>query len=79
MGYRVAVVGATGNVGRELLKTLAERDFPANEVVALASSRSVGREISYGEDDVLKVDDLATFDFAGTDLVMSSPGAKVSA
>ena len=55
MGYKVAVVGATGNVGREILTTLAERDFPADEVVALASERSVGVEISYGENKVLKV------------------------
>jgi aspartate-semialdehyde dehydrogenase len=79
MGYRVAVVGATGNVGREILQVLAERDFPADEVVALASSRSIGAEVSYGEDDVLKVRDLAHFDFKGTDLVLSSPGAKISA
>ena len=79
MGYRLAVVGATGNVGREILTTLAECDFPADEVVALASSRSVGVEVSYGEVDVLKVADLAKFDFKGIDLVLSSPGAKVSA
>ncbi|MEO1193364.1 MAG: aspartate-semialdehyde dehydrogenase [Pseudomonadota bacterium] len=79
MGYRVAVVGATGNVGRELLKTLSEREFPADDVVALASSRSVGVEVSYGEEEVLKVQDLDTFNFKGTDLVLSSPGAKVSA
>lgn len=79
MGYRVAVVGATGNVGREMLNTLAERGFPADEVVALASERSVGNEVSYGERDTLKVRDLATFDFKGIDIVLSSPGAKVSA
>lgn len=79
MGYKVAVVGATGNVGREVLKTMAERGFPADEVVALASSRSVGIEISYGEDRVLKAQDLATYDFKGTDIVLSSPGASVSA
>ena len=79
MGYRVAVVGATGNVGREILATLAERDFPADEVIALASERSVGSEVSFGEDAVLKVRDLAGFDFAGVDIVLSSPGAKVSA
>ena len=78
MGYKVAVVGATGNVGRELLKTLAERDFPADEVVALASARSVGREVSYGEDAILKVQDLDTYDFTGTDIGLFSPGAKVS-
>lgn len=51
---KVAVVGATGNVGREMLQTLAQREFPADEVFALASSKSVGKEVSYGEDDVLK-------------------------
>ncbi len=79
MGYKVAVVGATGNVGRELLQIMAERNFPADEVVALASARSVGREVSYGEDDILVVQDLAKFDFKGTDIVLSSPGASVSA
>lgn len=79
MGYKVAVVGATGNVGREVLKTMAERNFPADQVVALASSRSVGMEISYGEDKTVKAQDLATYDFTGTDIVLSSPGAKVSA
>lgn len=79
MGYRVAVVGATGNVGRELLNLLDERTFPADDVVALASSRSVGREVSLGDDHTLKVRDLATFDFSGVDIVLSSPGARVSA
>ncbi|MCZ6604368.1 MAG: aspartate-semialdehyde dehydrogenase [Alphaproteobacteria bacterium] len=79
MSYKVAVVGATGNVGREILKTLSERDFPVAEVVALASSKSVGREVSFGEDEVLKVEDLATYDFEGTDIALFSPGAKVSA
>ena len=79
MGYKVAVIGATGNVGREMLATLAARGFPASEVVALASSRSVGKEVSYGEKDILKVRDLDTYDFTGTDIALSSPGAKVSA
>jgi aspartate-semialdehyde dehydrogenase len=79
MGYKVAVVGATGNVGREIMNIMAERDFPADEVVALASSRSVGKEAAYGDDKRLKVQDLATFDFTGTDIVLSSPGAAVSA
>jgi len=79
MGYKVAVVGATGNVGREMLKTMYERDFPADEVVALASHRSVGKEISYGDDDILKCQDLDTYDFKGTDIVLSSPGASISA
>lgn len=79
MGYRVAVIGATGNVGREIMQTLAERQFPVDEVIALASERSVGTEVSFGEDDVLKVRDLAKFDFKGVDIALSSPGAKVSA
>lgn len=79
MGYKVAVVGATGNVGREMLQTLADRNFPVGEVVALASERSAGQQVSFGEDQVLKVQDLAKFDFSGTDFVLSSPGAKVSA
>lgn len=79
MGYKVAVVGATGNVGRELLNQIDERGFPADDVIALASSRSVGREVSLGDDTVLKVRDLATFDFRGIDIVLSSPGASVSA
>ena len=78
MGYKIAVVGATGNVGHEILKILDERDFPADDVIALASSRSVGKEVSFGDRD-LKVQDLATFDFTGVDIVLSSPGAKVSA
>ena len=78
MSYRVAVVGATGNVGREMLTTLAERAFPAHEVVALASERSIGAEVSFGESQTLKVENLAAFDFRGTDIVLSSPGAKVS-
>jgi aspartate-semialdehyde dehydrogenase len=79
MGYRVAVVGATGNVGREMLSILAERKFPADEVIALASERSIGREVSFGDDKVLKVKNLADFDFTGVDICLSSPGAKVSA
>jgi aspartate-semialdehyde dehydrogenase len=79
MGYKVAVVGATGNVGRELLQVLSERDFPADEVVGLASGRSAGAEVSYGEDDIIKVQNLDTYDFKGTDLVLSSAGAKISA
>ena len=79
MSYRVAVVGATGAVGREILTTLAEREFPARDVVAIASERSAGASVSFGEDDELKVQDLAGFDFRGTDIVLSSPGAKVSA
>lgn len=79
MGFKVAIVGATGNVGREMLQTLAEREFPADEVVALASDRSAGREVSFGEDKVLKVEALDDYDFAGTHMVLSSPGAKTAA
>ena len=79
MGYRVAVAGATGAVGREILATLAERAFPADEVVPLASERSAGVTVSYGEDEELSVQDLSKFDFEGIDILLSSPGAKVSA
>ena len=79
MGYKVAVVGATGAVGHEMLTTLAEREFPADEIVALASERSVGREVSYGDDDVLKIQALESYDFKGVHLALFSPGAKVSA
>ncbi|MGO1080389.1 aspartate-semialdehyde dehydrogenase [Inquilinus sp. CA228] len=79
MGYRVAVIGATGNVGREMLSILAEREFPVDKVVALASERSIGRQVSFGEDDILDVQDLSKFDFKGIDIVLSSPGAKISA
>lgn len=79
MGYRVAVVGATGAVGREIIKTLAERNFPIDEIAILASHRSVGHEISFGEKRVLKVQNLETFDFTGWDLALFSPGAAISA
>jgi aspartate-semialdehyde dehydrogenase len=73
------VVGATGNVGREILQCLAERAFPVDHMTALASQRSVGREVSFGEDDVLRVAVLDDFDFKGTDIALFSPGSKVSA
>ncbi|HEV2548515.1 MAG TPA: aspartate-semialdehyde dehydrogenase [Stellaceae bacterium] len=79
MGFKVAVVGATGVVGHEMLSILAERQFPADEVFAVASERSVGAEVSFGEDAVLKVRDLDQFDFKGVDIALFSPGAKVSA
>ena len=79
MGYKVAVVGATGNVGREMLEILADREFPTDDVVALASSRSIGREVSFGEDDILTVQDLAEYNFSDTDIALFSPGSKVSA
>ncbi len=78
MGYKVAVAGATGNVGHEILKILDERNFPVDDVIALASARSVGKEVSFGDND-LKVQDLAKFDFKGVDIVLSSPGGAVSA
>ena len=79
MGFKVAVVGATGVVGHEMLSILAEREFPADEVIAVASERSAGAEVSFGEDAVLKVQDLDRFDFKGIDIALFSPGAKVSA
>src|SRR5580693_967444 len=79
MAYRVAVVGATGAVGREMLKTLVERNFPVSEIAAVASGRSAGTEVSYGEKRTLKVQNLDTFDFKGWDIGLFSPGASVSA
>ncbi|MBV1705425.1 MAG: aspartate-semialdehyde dehydrogenase [Hyphomicrobiales bacterium] len=77
MGYKVAVVGATGNVGREMLNILDERKFPADEVVALASRRSVGVEVSYG-DRTLKVKALEHYDFSDVDICLMSAGGGVS-
>src|SRR5579872_351477 len=77
MGYKVAVVGATGNVGREMLNILAERVFPADEVVALASRRSQGVEASYGER-TLKVKALEHYDFSDVDICLMSAGGAVS-
>ena len=77
MSYRVAVVGATGNVGREMLNILEERQFPVSEVVPLASSRSKGKEVGYGEQ-TLKVKALEDYDFAGTDIALFSAGSTVS-
>jgi aspartate-semialdehyde dehydrogenase len=74
MGYRVAVAGATGNVGREMLNILAEREFPADEVIALASRRSLGTEVSYG-DATLKTKDLDSFDFKGIDIALFAIGS----
>ena len=77
MGYKVAVVGATGNVGREMLDILAERRFPVDEVVALASSRSIGTEVSFG-DKTLKCKHLDTYDFSDTDIALMSAGGSIS-
>jgi aspartate-semialdehyde dehydrogenase len=78
MAFKVAVVGATGAVGGEMLNILAEREFPADEVVALASRASLGREVSYGDEDTLKVQALEDYDFEGTHLALFSPGGAVS-
>jgi aspartate-semialdehyde dehydrogenase len=77
MGFKVAVVGATGNVGREMLNILEERGFPVSEVVALASRRSQGTEVSFG-DRTLKVKALETYDFSDTDIALMSAGGNVS-
>ncbi|MCO6391066.1 aspartate-semialdehyde dehydrogenase [Aliihoeflea aestuarii] len=77
MGFKIAVAGATGNVGREMLNILEERGFPVDEVVALASRRSQGTEVSYG-DKTLKVKDLAQYDFSDTDICLMSAGGNVS-
>jgi len=77
MGFKVAIVGATGNVGREMLSILAERAFPVDEVTALASSRSLGTEVSFG-DKILKVANLEHHDFSKTDICLMSAGSGVS-
>jgi len=78
MAYKVAVVGATGNVGREMLKVLVQRQFPVSEVVALASTRSVGKEVSFGDDHALKVKALDYYDFKDTDVVLMSAGGAIA-
>ena len=78
MGYRVAVAGATGAVGREMLRTLAERQFPADKIYALASSSSVGKEISYGDDETLTVSALDKFDFTQADIALFSAGGDLA-
>ena len=77
MAFKVAIVGATGNVGRELLDILAERKFPVSEVVALASARSIGTEVSFG-DRTLKCKHLDTYDFSDTDICLMSAGGGIS-
>src|SRR5476651_1444902 len=77
MAYKVAVVGATGNVGREMLNILAERSFPADEMVALASRKSIGQECSFG-DKTLKVKALDHYDFSDVDICLMSAGGAVS-
>ena len=77
MGYRIAVVGATGNVGREMLRILAERDFPADSVAALASARSVGQKVECGEEE-LDIQALDSFDFSGIDIALFAAGSAIS-
>jgi aspartate-semialdehyde dehydrogenase len=77
MGYKIAIVGATGNVGRELLEILSERQFPADEVFAIASRRSLGTEVSFG-DKTLKCKDLEQFDFSQCDIALMSAGGELS-
>ena len=77
MGYKVAVVGATGNVGREMMNILSEREFPADEVVALASRKSLGQEVAYG-DRTLKAKALDHYDFSDVDICLMSAGGAVS-
>ncbi|MCF6272591.1 MAG: aspartate-semialdehyde dehydrogenase [Rhodobacteraceae bacterium] len=77
MGYRIVVVGATGNVGREMLNILDEREFPIEEIAVLASRRSLGTEVSFGER-TLKTDDLDTFDFTGWDMALFAIGSKAT-
>ncbi|MFV0513893.1 MAG: aspartate-semialdehyde dehydrogenase, partial [Jhaorihella sp.] len=77
MGYRVVVAGATGNVGREMLNILAERRFPVDEIAALASRRSLGTEVSFG-DKTLKTRDLDTFDFTGWDIALFAIGSEAT-
>ena len=74
MGYKVVVAGATGNVGREMLNILAERQFPVDEIAALASRKSLGTEVSFG-DKTVKTQDLATFDFTGWDIALFAVGS----
>lgn len=78
MSYKVAVVGATGNVGRELLNILSQRRFPAREVVALASRRSIGKQVSFGDEQILTIAALENYDFTDTDIALFSPGSEVS-
>ena len=77
MGYRVVVAGATGNVGREMLNILAEREFPVDEIAALASRKSLGTEISFG-DKTSRPRDLDKFDFTGWDIALFAVGSEAT-
>ncbi len=79
MSFRIAVAGATGNIGREMLSILAEHEIPVGDVVALASTASKGVKVSYGEDDLLAVQNLEQFDFSGTSVVLFATDAKTAA
>jgi aspartate-semialdehyde dehydrogenase len=78
MDFKVVVVGATGAVGREILQTLEERNFPVKDVVALASEKSIGTEVSYGEKRILKVQELKTYDFTDIDIALFSAGGSIA-
>ena len=77
MGYKVVVVGATGNVGREMLAILSERQFPVDEIAALASRRSLGTEVSFGDQTII-TKDLETFDFEGWDIALFAIGSDAT-
>lgn len=76
--WNIAVIGATGNVGREVLSILAERNFPVDQVYAVASQSSIGKEVSFGEDEILKVISLNTLDFKNVDIAFFAAGSKIS-
>ena len=78
MSYNIAIVGATGAVGREMLQTLSERKFPVGNVYALASKSSIGKEVSFGEDKVLKVSSVDNFDFENADIALFSAGSETA-
>ena len=76
--YNIAIVGATGNVGREILQIIQERNFPVKKIYALASKRSEGKKLNYGEDKSIKVSSLEKFKFENIDIVFSSSGSEIS-
>ena len=79
MTYRIAVVGATGNVGQEMMNILSEREFPVSEVIALASRKSIGQDVGYGDEKTIPVRALGDFDFAGVDIAFFAAGGEVAA
>ena len=78
MDYNIAIVGATGAVGREMMEILSYRKFPCKKIYALASKSSLGKEVSFGEDKVLKIEALEDFDFSKVDIALFSAGSNVS-